>query len=198
LMVIAAHVALVATVMSIRMDFPQALIDPPTQVDLIPAPKPTPTPDRVEPRNPQPQESVIDRTDPFVPMPSDSGPAVDSTPVPFPSFGDLVGPGTDPAPKPTPAPVKVEARLLTSGDDLRPPYPTSKLLNEEEAVLQLRLTIDERGHVVAVDPVGDADRVFVNAARRHLIMKWRYRPATEDGHAVLSRLFITLRFQLEN
>jgi protein TonB len=64
-------------------------------------------------------------------------------------------------------------------------------------VLRLNLTIDERGRVVAVDPIGRADGTFLEAARRHLIAHWRYRPATEDGRAVSSTLAVTLRFQLE-
>jgi len=51
--------------------------------------------------------------------------------------------------------------------------------------------------VVAVDPVGRADPVFLAAARRHLIKNWRYRPASEDGRAIGSSLVITLRFQLD-
>jgi protein TonB len=81
---------------------------------------------------------------------------------------------------------------------LRPPYPDDKRRLEEEAVLRLRLAIDERGRVVAVEPVGSADRSFLEAARRHLIAHWRYKPATDDGRAVRSSTVITLRFELEN
>jgi len=61
----------------------------------------------------------------------------------------------------------------------------------------LRLSIDERGRVVDVEPVGRADREFVEAARRHLMARWHYTPATDDGRAVASSLTITLRFMLE-
>jgi protein TonB len=80
---------------------------------------------------------------------------------------------------------------------LRPPYPASKLLTEEEAVLILRLSIDERGRVVAVDPVGSADPVFLGAARRYLVAHWRYKPASRDGSPVASSTIITLKFQLD-
>jgi protein TonB len=198
LMVIAAHVAAVAAVMSVKMDLPVPFIDPPTKVDLIREPTP-PEPQRSpEPRAPRPRtDTALDQPTPFVPTPPTGDMMADSKPVPLPNIGDLIGPAPDPAPMPKPAPVKVEARLLTPAAELKPPYPQSKLLNEEEAVLRLRLTIDERGRVVAVDPVGPADRVFVEAARRHLVMRWRYQPAIEDGHAVLSRQVITLRFQLD-
>ena len=58
---------------------------------------------------------------------------------------------------------------------------------EEEATLRLRLTIDARGRVIAVEPVGPADPSFLEAARRHILRAWRYKPATEDGVAVRRR-----------
>ena len=94
-------------------------------------------------------------------------------------------------------PVKLGPRLLTPASQLKPPYPASKLLTEEEATLRLRLTIDERGRVIAVEPVGRADSVFLAAARRHLLGHWRYQPASEGGHAVSSSTVVTLRFQLD-
>jgi len=61
----------------------------------------------------------------------------------------------------------------------------------------LKLSIDERGRVVAVEPVGRTDRSFFEAARRHLIANWRYKPATEDGKAIASSTVITLTFRIE-
>ena len=93
-------------------------------------------------------------------------------------------------------PVKLGPRLATPESELKPPYPQSKLLSEEEAVLNLRLTIDQNGRVVAVEPVGRADPAFFAAARRHLLAHWRYKPASEDGRPMASSTVITLRFQL--
>ena len=101
-------------------------------------------------------------------------------------------------PTPTPVPASTPAQPLTPASDLRPPYPQSKLLAGEQATLTLRLTVDERGRVVAVDPVGRADSVFVAAARRHLLARWRYKPALENGRAVTSTVVVTLRFQLDD
>jgi protein TonB len=94
--------------------------------------------------------------------------------------------------------VRVGPRLATPASALRPPYPSSKLDSQEEAALKLRLQIDVRGRVTAVDPVGPADPAFLASARRHLIAKWRYQPATVDGQAVASTTVITLRFQIED
>ena len=94
------------------------------------------------------------------------------------------------------APVRVGPRFATPADAVRPPYPPSKIASDEEAVLKLKLSIDPRGRVVAVEPVGRADPAFLAAARRHLLAHWRYKPATEDGRAIASSTVITLRFQL--
>jgi protein TonB len=95
-----------------------------------------------------------------------------------------------------PAPVRVGPRFATPADAVRPPYPASKIESDDEAVLKLKLSIDPRGRVVAVEPVGRADPAFLAAARRHLIAHWRYKPATEDGRAIASSTVITLRFEL--
>ena len=97
-----------------------------------------------------------------------------------------------------PVPVRVAARFNTSENALKPPYPTDKLREAEEAVLKLKLSIDPRGRVIAVDPVGPADGSFLEAARRHILRAWRYKPATEDGVAVPSTTVITLAFRLED
>lgn len=63
-------------------------------------------------------------------------------------------------------------------------------------MLRLKLTIDARGRVIAVEPVGRTDPAFLDAARRHLLAHWRYKPATAKGQAVASSAVITLRFEL--
>lgn len=195
LVIVAAHVAIIAAVMSARLDLPQRILRPPTAVELIPLPPPPPTEPQPAAR-PRPSPSAIDRMPVIVPVPQPAGDTLDPTPVPIPEPGSGgIGPGVDPLP--VPAPVRVAARFATPLSALRPPYPPSKIHSEEEAVLRLRLSIDASGRVVAVEPVGRADPAFLAAARRHLIAHWRYRPATEDGRAIASATLITLRFELD-
>ena len=195
LAIIAGHVALLAVVMSAKMDLPRRLLREPPVIS-IPIPKPpppTPMP-RSTPR-PQPGPTV---TEPHIPVQPLPGPDLSRTPA-FPDPGPIAssGPIPDPIPLPRPVPIHLGPQLLTPPDALKPPYPAIKLASGEEAALQLRLTIDERGRVVAVEPVGRADPVFLAAARRHMLAHWRYRPASEDGRAVSSTMVITLRFQLD-
>jgi protein TonB len=196
LIVISIHVALLAVVMSARMDLPQRIRDRPTIVEFFPRPVP-PQPVKPPPAPPQHAARSSDpRPDVWLPP---SNATVDSRPTAT-DLGPALGASTailPTLPKLTPTPIRHDARLLTPPSELKPPYPASKLLSEEEAILRLRLTIDENGRVVAVDPVGAADRAFLEAARRHLMAHWRYQPATEDGRTVASSMVITLRFELD-
>lgn len=205
LLIVGGHALLLAAVMTVKMDLPTRIFDPPIVVQPIPIPQDPPPAPQPQPRDePRPSDSRIERMPVIVPIPlpdrTQSDPA--PFPIPLPDPGPAIGPGVEPAPQPQaqPAaePVRVGPRLATPPSQLRPPYPQGKLEREEEAALRLRLSIDERGRVVAVEPVGRTDRAFLEAARRHLIANWRYRPATEDGRPVASSTVITLRFELRD
>ena len=196
LAIIAGHVALLAIVMSAKMELSQKLIDRPIDVTWIdPIDPPPPNPPVHHVTRPQPGPTV---TDPLTAVPPSPGPIVTPNP-PVPDPGPFVGPSPDPipTPRPIPATVRLGPQLVTPPAELRPPYPPAKLASGEEGFLKLRLTIDERGRVVAVEPVGRADRAFLESARRYLLAHWRYRPASEDGRAVAASTVITLRFQLD-
>jgi protein TonB len=194
-LIVAGHAALIAAVMTAKMDMVRPFIPTITRIDLVNELKPPP--ENPPPPEPQRQGSTIDRPTAIVPIPK---PITGTIPLPLPP---IVNPGPVPDPRPVevnpPAePARVGPRFATPDFDVKPPYPQSKLRAQEEAVLQLRLTIDDRGRVIAVDPVGSADSVFLAAARRHILAHWRYRAATADGRAVASSTVITLTFQLDD
>ena len=197
LLIISAHVALIALVMSAKMEFQPKTPDPTKVVNVPIDPTPPPNPVAHPPQRP-PAQQPLSGPNATAPLPRpDPVPLDPGTIDPGVAVG---GSGVDTIPQfPTQliAPVRHEASLLTRQDDLKPPYPESKILSGEEATLHLRLTISESGRVTAVDPVGAADRVFLEAARRHLIAHWRYRPATEDGRPIASSVVISLRFLLD-
>jgi protein TonB len=202
LFVICGHIVLIAIVMSARMATAPHFRNPPTTIisvplDQVPPPNPTPTPPKEQPTNRfinhEQAEAAPTATRPDVPV--DVGTGSDVLPT---GSSATVAIPTVPLPLPLPAvPVTSAAQLLTPPSELKPPYPQSKLLAGEEAALTLRLAIDERGHVIAVDPVGRADPAFLAAARRHLLAHWRYKPAMKDGRTVASSTVITLRFELD-
>ena len=204
-LIVGGHAVAIAFLVTAKMDVNPFVPKTPITVETIPLPKPPPPP----PPEPQPQaerqqspSSVITPTPPLYP-PLPDNPVVDSGPPTLDVIPDVrpiieapLGPMVQPLP--LKEPVRVAARLATPVDLLRPPYPDSKLRSEEEAVLKLRLGIDERGRVVSVEPVGAADPDFLQAARKHLIRSWRYKPATVDGRPVATSITITLRFELRD
>ncbi len=204
LVVAVVHIAAIAIVMSARMDLPEKVGTTITKVDFIKEPvPPPPEPQRIE--KPRPAQSTLDTPPTLLPVPPSNIHPIDLRPMPIPLPGEpIIGPAVDPQPPridpqplPRPAPIRVGPRFATPDHALRPPYPSSKLDSGEEAVLRLRLSIDERGRVTSVEPVGRTDPAFLQAARRHLTAKWRYQPATEDGRAIASSTVITLRFELQ-
>jgi protein TonB len=201
ILILAGHVLAIAAVMSARMDLPAKILPEPIEVTLIPdPPPPEPQPQPERRATPDDSRSSVVPMPPLVPIPSAEPLPFDRAPLvadPTPVVGDSVVPQPRALPDPPRAIVRKAARFVTPADDIRPPYPESKSREEAEAVLRLALTIDPRGRVTAVDPVGPADAVFLDAARRHILRYWRYQPASEDGSAVASRITVTLAFEIE-
>jgi len=202
-LIVAGHSVAIGLLISAKMDVGPGAVITRTLIENIPLPEDPPPPPEPLPQEPSPApQSHVTQVPSIIPTPS-PGPAVDLGP-PTPTIVPDIGPVIEQPLQPPLAtelpkePVKVAARLSTPADLLRPPYPESKRRLEEEATLRLRLSIDERGRVTAVEPIGAADPEFLSSARKHLLRNWRYKPATEDGRAVPSVLNVTLRFRLED
>lgn len=198
ILIFAGHVFAIGAVMSAKMDLPQKILGGPLVVETIPLPK-DPPPKSHEPV--RTQEQVAQST--VVPIVDTTLPNIaDLLPSTIPSTGDgrtvipELQPPVLPLPPVTHEIVRAPAKLATSEDRLRPPYPAQKREAGEEATLTLRLSIDDHGRVTAVDPVGKADPAFLASARAHLVRAWRFQPATEDGKPVASTKTVTLRFEL--
>ena len=193
LLIAGAHIAVIAAVMSARMDLPQRIFEPPIILTPIPIPKPPP-PNAAERETQTETKSTIDQPPTIVHLrpPTNDGP--DTIPNPPTSGGERSVCRPRRPPQSSIPPHRLVSRRRRHSS---PALPAVELDREEEAVLRLKLTIDAGGRVTAVDPVGQADPAFLAAARRHLMTHWRYRPATEDGRAIASATVITLRFQLD-
>jgi protein TonB len=200
-LIIVGHAALIAAVMAAKMDVIHVTpLNPIDVIDIKNPPPPEPIPETKpdpKPQDPIIQDSSIDHVKTVVDMGQSTSNDYDKGP-PIQELIKEIGPGPTITPDPPkPSPFKTAAVSRTPEGAIRPPYPNDKLRLEEEATLKLRLTIDARGRVIAVDPVGKADPSFLEAARRHIIRAWRYKPATEDGVAVGTTMIINLSFRLE-
>jgi len=199
LFIVGGHAVLIAAVMTAKLAVPPRIVDPPIIVRPIPLPPdPPPIPDPPATKDThQPPRSTPYQPPRTFPVPSLDGPTIDTTPIPQPDLRPIPGPDLGPTTTAIPQPVRVGPRFMTPERLIKPPYPADKQRLEEEATLRLKLSIDDRGRVTAVEPVGRVDRSFFEAARTHLIAYWRYKPATEDGRAVAATAVITLTFRLE-
>jgi periplasmic protein TonB len=199
-LILGGHALAIAAVMTAKMDLVDPFTpEPPPIVFNVPEVKAPPPEPQPEPQT-DPQQSFIERPIPLIDMerivptvPLGPGPTIED-------IGAVIGAGPTAVPldPPTPSPVRIAARFATPDSALKPPYPLDKRRAEEEASLRLKRSIDARGRVVAVEPVGPADPSFLEAARRHILRAWRYKPATEDGVAVPSSTVISLSFRLED
>ena len=200
LLIVGVHAVAVGVLMTTRMEVIRDKFEG-TEVTFVPAPIPEPQdpppPQPQQPSTEQPPISQVDTPDIIVPI-EPTGPVFTNPPIDDVPLGPIAGGGTVYVePPPMHPPVRVAARFNTPEWALKPPYPAEKRAAEEEATLRLKLSIDDQGRVIAVEPVGAVDPVFLSAARKHLIARWRYRPATEDGKPVHSSTVVTLRFELE-
>lgn len=201
-LIVAGHALAIGAVMTAKIDMaPGGVPFVPDIIDIPVDPPPPPPEPQASPKTkeqPAAHESFIDKPASIKDMDAnltstsvDQGASIDDIAK---VIGTDIGfSRVEPA-----SPVRIAARFNTPESALKPPYPTDKLRNEEEAVLKLRLSIDPRGRVTAVEPVGPADAIFLEAARRHIVRAWRYKPATEDGIAIPSTTVITLAFRLED
>ncbi len=200
-LIILGHAGLLAVAMTAKSGIISSNPFTETEVVLIEEIKPpAPTPPKPVP-NPPSTNSEIDIVPPIVPPIPMNGPTVEQLPGPTIPSGPTIGTGVEPSPPIVPLDppiVRTGPRFATVGDAVRPPYPDSMRQSGDEASLRLRLTIDERGRVTAVDPVGRADPTFLATARRHILRVWRYQPAMEGSKPVPSTATVTLKFELGN
>ena len=202
-LILAGHALAIAAVMTAKMDLVTSTSFDPTTIFNVPIDPPPPTPPqppetKQQPKRPTTQQSFIDDPATIVDMDATSPATSFDQGATIDDIASVIGSDFAATRINPPAPVRVAARFNTPEGALKPPYPNDKLRDEEEAVLKLRLNIDARGRVTSVEPVGPADASFLDAARRHIVRAWRYKPATEDGVAVSSSTVITLAFRLED
>ena len=202
-LIVGGHALALGAVMTARGDIPIPAAFDPTEVTFIDpvVPPPPPPPEPARPTESSP--SRVDTPVVLVPIPSPAPmPTLDlGPPLLNPGSGTVETAPPTPVPVPIPAPpaaiVRVAAKAMTAASDLTPPYPDEKRRMGEEAVLRLSLAIDARGRVTSVVPAGTVDPAFLEAARKHILKRWKYRPATEDGVAVASRQTVTIRFRID-
>jgi protein TonB len=97
-----------------------------------------------------------------------------------------------------PTPVSRAAQIAYD-DAPPPPYPPIARRKNWQGEVLLRVQVDERGRVLAVEvDQSSGHRLLDRAASEHVLKKWRFQPALVGGRAVVAWALVPVNFRLEN
>lgn len=180
---------------------------------LMPLQAPLPAPARepqavwILPATPVPPvRPPADLSRPTTPAPQVASVAVPPTPPVVASV--VVDHGTLPAPLPVdPAPLaSIEPAPAVTGPAPMtleyavappPPYPRDSARKGDEGLVMLQVLVDIDGRPLEVEIAGGSGhRELDQAARRHVLAHWRFRPAMRDGRAVQAVGLVPIEFSL--
>jgi protein TonB len=95
-------------------------------------------------------------------------------------------------------PTPIEASLAYR-DASPPPYPRDALRDGIEGTVQLRVLVDETGHVLDVQiERGSGDRRLDTAAREHVLHRWLFQPAQRNGISMRAWGIVPIVFRLDS
>lgn len=189
-------IALLLLLMPMSAPLPVAVIDivepiwvlPEKKPEIIPVAPVTPTPPQTQlnPIRTQPQanvapvteEVVVDQGSEFVvPNPD---PITDSITV-EPSSGPIAAVRLEYASAPPPA------------------YPRDALRTRAEGTVMLQVLVDIDGRPLDVQVQSSSgNRLLDDTARKHVLKRWRFKPAMRDGVAVQAYGLVPVAFKLQN
>lgn len=173
----------------------------PPLITFTPAPEPSPPPPDPQPTSDIKQPRPVPTALPDPGKTTDElKEAVDTSTGVFPTGdgGDIAGTGdigTKVYPPPLPALIGATFDPRYAAD-IEPPYPDAARDAGTEGVVKLRLTIGINGRVTRAEPLG-GDPILTRAAVRHVLARWRFKPATRGGVPEESSRVMTVRFRLD-
>jgi protein TonB len=203
---LAAATILNGGIIALLIAIPAAIVtpagEPPLRIrfiELSPPPPPVadppkPAPSKVDVKaTPRPADPLPIAVDPFVELMKNPPYAGTVTPPVFPGKDEVLTPVR------SAEPVIMKARPDPRFTDaFRPDYPPALRREGLEGNVRVRVTIDARGRVSAVELVSASNPIFFEETRRQALRSWRFVPATRDGVAVDSVQTMTVRFRLED
>ena len=113
-----------------------------------------------------------------------------------------VVPDTDPADESiTVAPPSgpIAAVRLEYADAPRPAYPRDALRARAEGTVMLQVLVDVDGRPIDVQiQSSSGNRSLDDTARKHVLKRWRFKPAMRDGVAIQAYGLVPVAFKLQN
>ena len=193
LVVIAAHVAVIAA--AVELAVPPAVEGDvrPFYVRLVESPVPaaieTPPPRKevIPPRTPQPSVLTV----------AADAPAVAAFAVP--PQPPTTPPTTPPVQVvPTPPPALVQAHVDADYlDNPKPVYPQASRRASEQGTVSLRVHVSVEGRVLAVETARSSGFLRLDDAARDAVSRWRFSPTRRGDGAVDSWVVVPVTFQLQ-
>jgi periplasmic protein TonB len=203
LLVGSAHVAVLAALALAAFEAipehkdPIGLIDVVTRIE-----EPLPPPPDIPNLQPTPKPHVpepvyqVDHAPVVEPILS-ATPHSDPGPSSSPSGADVAPPPPLP-PVTITAPVRVKASYDPRfADRMMPDYPMAAIRMEAEGTVVLRVFVGTDGRIKDAQVAASSGNDFLDqAAVRHALRAWRFKPATDDGIAVASWTQVPVKFEL--
>lgn len=191
--VIALHAAAFVLLL-MPMAPPQALPTPDIEIPYVLIEKKETKP--VEPP-PKPIERITHTTTTPREVHTEQPPVVD--PV-----GEDIAPPYDPTPDtaivietPPTVPGPIRADSLEYANAPPPPYPRNEMARRIEGTVVLEVLVGVDGLPIDVQvKTSSGNRSLDEAARKHILKKWKFKPATRDGVAVQALGLVPVRFVL--
>lgn len=195
---------IISALVFISPDFVPHDPPPPLIAGTIEAEKfPPPPKPEVKPETKTPRESKIVTPDPVI-RPLVVEPTVRGTPEiseapPTPLVGKPEGTAlTVPVTEPAPPPALISARPDPRyAGDIQPPYPAARERAGDEGIVRVRIRIGADGRVKEVIQLDATHNDFWEATRRHVLAKWRFKPATRGGIPEESWKVMSLKFEIK-
>ena len=193
--VVALHAAAFVLLL-MPMAPPQANVDEPDVVPIIwqtikPKPVVPPTPpvrqERITPTHSAPRP--IPREQP--PVVVDTGPDVAPPYDPNPDTAIVIE-----TPQPPSGPIRADALEYASAPP--PAYPRDAMARRIEGTVILQVLVDVDGTPLDVQvQTSSGNRSLDKAARDHILKRWKFKPAMQDGRAVQAIGIVPVRFVLQ-
>jgi protein TonB len=162
-------------------------------------------PDRPRPPDPPPVEVAVVRSQPDAPTPT-SAPRIETPAMPPAIAVDHGSIAVEPQPvagsvaagSVLPAQGPVTGMRLEYGEASAPPYPRDALRDGVEGTVMLQVLVGVDGRPLEVTiHAGSGHRRLDEAARRHVLRHWRFRPALRGGEPVQALGLVPIEFSLD-
>jgi protein TonB len=185
--VIAAHVAVIyAVAVSLGVVEAPPIVES-AKVVLVDTPK------MVEPVEPV-KAPEINQPDLTVPIPE----TVIETPVELPPIEAQAAPPSNSAPVAIPTegtPIEATSLAVTSRSE--PVYPPASRRENEEGTVRLRVLVDEMGRPHEVRVLKSSGHSRLDEAAMAAVKRWKFKPATQEAHAVKAWTQVSVQFRLD-